>query len=86
MIADSTTIESLLPYTIWCGASTAEHKGRLQCIICSVEGVTGCNLPSLQDLYTSRDLRGAGRIAADPSQPRRTKLKYSLPARGYASS
>ncbi|KAK0144335.1 hypothetical protein N1851_017298 [Merluccius polli] len=52
-------IESILTsfITIWYTAATAKDKGRLQCVICSAVKVIGCNLPSLQDLFTSRTLR-----------------------------
>ncbi|KAK0131206.1 putative RNA-directed DNA polymerase from transposon BS [Merluccius polli] len=57
----SSIIESILTssITIWYAAATAKDKGRLQRVIRSAEKVTGCNLPSLQDLYTSRTLRRA---------------------------
>ncbi|KAK0140530.1 putative RNA-directed DNA polymerase from transposon BS [Merluccius polli] len=63
----SSTIESILTssITIWYAAATAKDKGRLQRVIRSAEKVIGCNLPSLQDLYTSRTLK----IVADPSHP-----------------
>ncbi|KAF7648850.1 hypothetical protein LDENG_00150660, partial [Lucifuga dentata] len=44
-------------------------RPRLQRIIRSAERVIGCNLPSLQDLYTSRTRRRAEKIEADPSHP-----------------
>ncbi len=52
--------------TIWYAAATAKDKGRLQ-HICSAKKVTGCSLPSLQDLYTSRTLNHAGKIVVHPS-------------------
>src|SRR4029434_7651150 len=55
--------------TVWYAAATANDKGRLQRIILSAEKVIGCNLPFLQDLFTSRTLRRAGKIVADPSHP-----------------
>ncbi|XP_024908484.1 uncharacterized protein LOC103397242 [Cynoglossus semilaevis] len=42
---------------------------RLQRTIRSAKKVIGCNLPSLQDLYTSRNLKRAKKIATDPSHP-----------------
>ena len=50
-------IESILTssITIWYTAATVKDKGRLQRIIRSAEKVIGCNLPSLQDLYASKD-------------------------------
>ncbi|XP_075325281.1 E3 SUMO-protein ligase ZBED1-like [Odontesthes bonariensis] len=67
----SAIISSILisSITIWYAATTARNKARLQRIIHSPEKVIGCNLPSLQDLYSSRTQRRAGKIAADPSHP-----------------
>ncbi|KAF7649123.1 hypothetical protein LDENG_00146500, partial [Lucifuga dentata] len=64
-------IESILTssITVWYAAATTKDKGRLQRIIRSAERVIGCNLPSLQDLYTSRTRRRAEKIVADPSHP-----------------
>ncbi|KAL6112497.1 uncharacterized protein ACO6RY_09243 [Pungitius sinensis] len=50
-------------------AATAKDKGRLQRVIRSAERVTGCNLPSLQDLFASRSLKRARKIVAEPSHP-----------------
>ncbi|KAF7646444.1 hypothetical protein LDENG_00187570 [Lucifuga dentata] len=63
--------ESILTSSIsvWYAAATAKNKGRLQRIIRSAERVIGCNLPSFQDLYTSRTWRRAGKIVADPFYP-----------------
>ncbi|KAK0144339.1 Serine/threonine-protein kinase SMG1 [Merluccius polli] len=75
----SSIIESILnsSITIWYAAATAKDKGRLQRVIRSAEKVIGCNLPSLQDLYTSRTLRLAGKIVADPSHPDINSLRHS---------
>ncbi len=64
-------IESILTssITIWYAAATAKEKGRLKRVICSAEKVIGCNLPSLQDLYTSRIMKRAVKIVADTSHP-----------------
>ena len=74
-------IESILTssITVWYAAATAKDKGRLQRIIRSAEKVIGCNLPSLQDLHSSRTLRRAGKIVADPSHPGH-KLFVTLPS------
>jgi len=56
-----------------------KDKGSLQRAIGSAVKVTGCNLPSLQDLHTSRTLRPAGKIVVDPSHPR-LQLFDSLPS------
>ncbi|XP_037605633.1 uncharacterized protein LOC119476304 [Sebastes umbrosus] len=52
-------------------AATAKDKVRLKRIIRSGEKVIGCYLPFLQDQYTSRTLRRAGKIVTDPSYPQR---------------
>ncbi|KAK0133548.1 hypothetical protein N1851_030920 [Merluccius polli] len=77
----SSIIESILTssVTIWYAAATAKDKGRLQRVIRSAEKVIGCNLLSLQDLYTSRTLRRAGKIVDDPSHPGH-KLFETLPS------
>ncbi|KAK9529744.1 hypothetical protein VZT92_013819 [Zoarces viviparus] len=74
-------IESILcsSITVWYAASTAKDKGRLQRIIRSAEKVIGCNLPSLQDLFTLRTLKRARRIVADPAHPGQ-KLLETLPS------
>ncbi|TKS69442.1 hypothetical protein D9C73_003506 [Collichthys lucidus] len=76
----SSIIESILTssITIWYAAATAKDKDRLQRVIRSAEKVIGCNVPLLQDLYTSRTLRCAGKIVADPSHPGH-KLFETLP-------
>ncbi len=70
--------ESILTFsiTIWYAAATAKDKGRLRRVICSAEKVIGCNLPSLQDLYT---LKRAVKIVADTSHPGH-KLFEALPS------
>ncbi|KAG5844283.1 hypothetical protein ANANG_G00160790, partial [Anguilla anguilla] len=74
-------IESILTssITIWYAAATAKDKGRLHHIIRAAERVISCNLPSLQDVHTSRALRRAGKIVADPSHPGH-KLFQTLPS------
>uniref|UniRef100_A0AAQ4R0X2 Reverse transcriptase domain-containing protein n=1 Tax=Gasterosteus aculeatus aculeatus TaxID=481459 RepID=A0AAQ4R0X2_GASAC len=74
-------IESILcsSITVWYAAATAKDKGRLQRVIRSAERVIGCNLPSLQDLFASRSLKRAKKIAADTSHPGQ-KLFVPLPS------
>uniref|UniRef100_A0AAX7V5F4 Reverse transcriptase domain-containing protein n=1 Tax=Astatotilapia calliptera TaxID=8154 RepID=A0AAX7V5F4_ASTCA len=64
-------IESILTssITVWYAGATIRDKQRLQRVVRSAEKVIGCRLPSLQDLYTSRTLRRAAQISADPSHP-----------------
>ncbi|KAI4903318.1 hypothetical protein NFI96_001962 [Prochilodus magdalenae] len=49
-------IESILTasITIWFGSSTSQERTKLQRIISTAERIIGCNLPSLQQIYTSR--------------------------------
>ncbi|KAI4882647.1 hypothetical protein NFI96_005649, partial [Prochilodus magdalenae] len=49
-------MESILTasITIWFGSSTSQERTKLQRIIRTAERIIGCNLPSLQQIYTSR--------------------------------
>ncbi|KAI4896332.1 hypothetical protein NFI96_002210 [Prochilodus magdalenae] len=64
-------IESILTasITIWFGSSTSQERTKLQRIIRTAERITGCNLPSLQQIYTSRVRKRAGKMTSDPSHP-----------------
>lgn len=78
----SSIIESILTssITIWYIAATAMDKGKMQCVIRFADKKkSGCNLPSLQDLCSSKTLKRAGKVAADPSYPGHT-LFETLPA------
>ncbi|KAI4873925.1 hypothetical protein NFI96_030145 [Prochilodus magdalenae] len=55
--------------TIWFGSSTSQERTKLQRIIRTAERIIGCNLPSLQQIYTSRVRKRAGKITSDPSHP-----------------
>lgn len=63
--------------TIWYTAA-AKDKGRLQRAIYFAEQVISCNFPSLQDLYSSKIQKPAGKIVADcPLLPSgRTKFSH----------
>lgn len=67
----SAIIKSILSFsiTIWYSVAITRDKERLQCIIQSAKRMIGCNPYSVHELYTSRTLGRAGRIAADPSLP-----------------
>uniref|UniRef100_A0A8C6U427 Alkylated DNA repair protein AlkB homologue 8 N-terminal domain-containing protein n=1 Tax=Neogobius melanostomus TaxID=47308 RepID=A0A8C6U427_9GOBI len=64
-------IESILTssITVWFPGATERDKHRLQRIVHAAEKVIGCELPSLQDLFTFGTRRRVGRITADPSHP-----------------
>uniref|UniRef100_A0AAQ4RFC3 Reverse transcriptase domain-containing protein n=1 Tax=Gasterosteus aculeatus aculeatus TaxID=481459 RepID=A0AAQ4RFC3_GASAC len=81
MVHFYTAIESILcsSITVWYAAATAKDKGRLQRVIRSAERVIGCNLPSLQDFFTSRTLKRAKKIVVDPPHPRQN-LFVPLPS------
>ncbi|XP_075911483.1 uncharacterized protein LOC142906815 [Petromyzon marinus] len=64
-------IESILTssITVLYAAATAKDKSRLQRIIHTAEKVIACNLPTLEDLHTTRSMRRARKIMADFSHP-----------------
>lgn len=65
------TIESVLVYavTVWYAGTTAADKARLQRVIRSAERITGCPLPPLDELASSRCLSRAKRIVEDHYHP-----------------
>src|SRR4029434_9344004 len=64
-------IESVLctSITVWFVLATKLDKNRLQRTVRSAEKIISANLPTIQDLYTSRVRKRAGKITADPSDP-----------------
>src|SRR4029434_4348794 len=64
-------IESVLctSITVWFVSATKLDKNRLQRTVSSAENIIGADLPTIQDLYTSRVRKRAGKITADPSHP-----------------
>ena len=65
------TVQSVLctPIIVWFGSATKQDRNRLKRTIRTAERIIGVNLPSIQDLYTSRVRKRAGKISADPSHP-----------------
>ena len=59
-------IESVLctSITVWFGSATKLDKNRLQRSVRSAEKIIGANLPTIQDLHTSRVRKRAGKITA----------------------
>src|SRR4029434_1421348 len=53
--------------TVWFGSANKLDKNRRT--VRSAEKIIGANLPTIQDLYTSRVRKRAGKITADPSHP-----------------
>ncbi|XP_071353023.1 uncharacterized protein [Trachinotus anak] len=65
------TIESILAYciTAWYAGCSAADRRALQRVVCTAQKITGCSLPSLEDIANSRYLSRAGNIIKDPSHP-----------------
>ncbi|KAK0146651.1 hypothetical protein N1851_014048 [Merluccius polli] len=65
------TIESLLTgsFTAWYGSCTDKDRKALRRVVRTANNITGCELPSLEDLYTQRCLNIARRIIEDPHPP-----------------
>ena len=80
-------IESVLctSITVWFGSATKLDKNRLQRTVRSAEKIIGANLPTIQDLYTSRVRKRAGKITADPSHPGHKLFKLLPSGRRYRS-
>src|SRR4029434_5480294 len=59
-----TAVESVLctSITVWLGSATKLDKNRLQRTVRSAEKIIGAHLPTIQDLYTSRVRKRAGKI------------------------
>src|SRR4029434_5640517 len=55
--------------TVWFRSATILDNNRLQRTVRSAGKIVGANLPTIQDLYTSRVRKRAGKITADPSHP-----------------
>ena len=64
-------IESVLctSITVWFGSATKLDRNRLQRTVRSAEMIIGAKLTTIQDPYTSRVRKWAGKITADPSHP-----------------
>ncbi|KAJ8348286.1 hypothetical protein SKAU_G00268750 [Synaphobranchus kaupii] len=60
---------------IWFGSATEHDRHMLQRTIWTAEKITGCSLPILQDLFTSRARNRVGRSSATPRTLATTYLK-----------
>ncbi|KAM3843277.1 uncharacterized protein ACN63O_021374 [Diretmus argenteus] len=65
------TIESLLTssFTAWYGSCTDKNRKALRRVVRTAKNITGCELPSLEDLYTQRCLNKSRKIIEDPNHP-----------------
>ena len=67
----SSIIESVLctSVSVWFSSATKSDLRRLQRVVRTAEQIIGTTLPSLQELYSSRVSKRAGKITLDPSHP-----------------
>ncbi len=67
----SAIIESVLctSITVWFSSATKSDHRRLRRVVRTAERTIGTTLPTLQELYSSRVSKRAGKIALDPSHP-----------------
>ena len=65
------TIESILAYciTAWYAGCSAADRRALQRVINTAQKITGCSLPSLEDIASSGYLSRAGNIIKDSFHP-----------------
>ena len=65
------SVESIISYCIcvWFSGCTAAERKALQRVINSAQKIISCPLPSLEELYNTRCLKKATKIAGDPSHP-----------------
>ncbi len=66
----SAIIESVLctSITVWFNSATKSDHRRLRRVVRTAERIIGTTLPTLQELYSSRVSKRAGKIALDPSR------------------
>ncbi len=76
----SVIIESVLctSITIWFSSATKSDLRRLQRLVRTVEGIIGTTLPTLQELYSSRVSKRAGKMTLDPSHPAHSLFELLL--------
>ncbi|KAJ7329197.1 hypothetical protein JRQ81_015371, partial [Phrynocephalus forsythii] len=79
------TIESVLTYAMlsWYGSSSVADKKALQRIIKIAQNVTGLQLPTLDDIFTSRCLRKSHSILRDSTHPAHNFFKLLPSGRRY---
>ncbi len=67
----SAIIESVVctSITVWFSSATKSDLRRLRRVVRTAERIIGTTLPTLQELYSSRVSKRAGKITLDPSHP-----------------
>ncbi len=80
---DSVIIESVLctSITVWFSSATKSDLKRLRRVVRTAERIIGTALPSLQELYSSRVSKRAGKITMDPSHSAHSLFEL-LPSSG----
>ena len=81
------TIESILSscITVWFGNCTVSDRKTLQRIVRTAEKIIGVSLPSITDIYTSRCIRKATSIVADPTHSSHTLFTLLPSGKRYRS-
>uniref|UniRef100_A0A672NIE3 Reverse transcriptase domain-containing protein n=1 Tax=Sinocyclocheilus grahami TaxID=75366 RepID=A0A672NIE3_SINGR len=81
----SAIIESVLctSITVWFSSATKSDLRRLQRVVRTAERIIGTTLPALQELYSSRVSKRAGRITLDPSHPAHSLFELLPSGRRY---
>ncbi len=83
----SAIIESILctSLTVWFSSATKSDLRRLRRVVQTAERIIGTTLPTLQELYSSRVSKRAGKITLDPSHPAHSLFELLLSGRRYRS-
>ncbi len=81
----STIIESVLctSITVWFSSATKSDLRRLRRVVRTAERIIGTTLPTLQELYSSRVSKRAGKITLDPSHPAHSLFELLPSGRRY---
>ncbi len=81
----SAIIESVLctSITVWFSSATKSDLRRLQRVVRTAERIIGTTLPTLQELYSSRVSKRAGKITLDPSHPAHSLFELLPSGRRY---
>ena len=69
-------IESVLTFsiTVWYGNASMQDKSKLQRVVTVAEKIIGCDLPSLETIYSERVKSRALKIVKDPNHPANSLL------------
>ncbi len=81
----SAIIESVLytSITVWFCSATKSDLRRLRRVVRTAERIIGTTLPTLQELYSPRVSKGAGKFTLDPSHPAHSLFELLLSGWSY---